>query len=296
MPALPPPSMTIGAPAPGYAPIAVSGPSRTPNSTPGLPVLVQSSQFFTNVSGPTNIVQPVTATKQGTYLVWVVTVVGSAATALGGTPTGWTLLASQTTATLALGVYGYPNNPGGITSVTFSSNATATTGGIASQVWEVDNAFTATAAVRSANGSSTAVASGSLTAPSDNNLLLGAMGWVLGTATLTNTSTNSSGLPWQNLVGVQSGSGTTNASLNTLNSLGAFGAGAAAQVQGTLTVSSVWAAAIIALPSTASSQAFFSGTRANVVDNGGVSVGDAGNAGWSLGPGRAGFSGGIGSQ
>lgn len=296
MPALPPPSMTIGAPVTGYAPFGVSGPSRTPNSTPALPAQLQSAGAVTNASGPTNITQTVTATKAGTFLVWAVAVNASAAAALGGVPTGWTLATTQAVATLAVGVYVYPNNPGGITAVTFSSVATATTGGIAAWFWEIDNSFTASAKSLSATGNSTSPASGSLAPASDANQILGVVAWVLGAATLTSTSTNSTGLSWAFNAQQSSTAGTTNAAIQTGSTLNAYGPAGTVQAQGTLSAGAVWVAATIAIPSTISSQTFLSGSRANVVDAGGVGVGDCGNAGWSLGPGRAGFSGGIGTQ
>lgn len=292
MPALPPPSMQIGALAPGFSPFPPTGPVRQTGQNPALATLLQNAGANTSASGPTNISQTVTATQVGTYLVWAVAVSASAASALGGTPTGWTLAASKSVATLSLGVYVFPNNPGGITAVTFSSNATATAGGIASWFWEVDNAPFATQTNASANATSTALASGALTPVADSALILGAGAWVLGTATLTDTSTNN--LPWSiNAQKSSTGGATNNAALRTSSTSGAFGAPAAAQFQGTLSASSVWAAVILAIPSSGGGGPVNEApSHAFVIDSGGgYAVGDAGSAGWSLGgtkPGGAG--------
>ena len=291
MPALPPPSMQIGALPPGYSMLPPNGPVRQLNQTPALPVIVQSAGANTTASGPTNITQTVTATQVGTYLVWVVAVNASAGAALGGTPTGWTLAASRSSATLAVGVYVQPANPGALTSVTFSSAATATTGGIASWFWEVDNCPFSTFSATSAVGSSTAPASGSVT-PLPSGLMLGMVAWVLGTATFTNTSTNSP--PWVTNAQQSSTGGTTNAAVRTGQTSDAFNSVAPNTWQGTLSASAQWVAAIVIVPSSASSGvALEAPSHAWVIDGGaGYSVGDAGSAGWSLGSTKPGAAGG----
>jgi hypothetical protein len=248
MPALLPPSMQIGANPPGYSAMPSTGPIRTPMANPALPVTIQSAGFSTSVSGPTNISQTVTATKTGTYLVWGVAVNASAGAALGGTPAGWTLLTSQTVATLAAALYIFPGNPGALTSVTFSSNATATTGGIASWFWELDNVFFVTAKGVSANGNSTSPASGSVTPANNLNMMLGMVAWVLGAATLSAptggwTTTNAQ---------TSSTVGTTNAAIETFSQIGAFGPPGAASLGATLSAGSVWVDGVLVVPSTAS--------------------------------------------
>lgn len=292
MPALPPPSLQIGALAPGFSPMPPAGPVRTPQQTPAAPVIVQSAGAHTTSSGPTNITQTITATQQGTFLVWAVAVNASAGAALGGTPAGWTLTSvSSAVATLAFAVYIYPNNPGGLTSVTFSSNATATTGGIAAWFWELDNCPATAAVVRFAAGTSTSPASGNLNPVLDSMLMLGATAWVLGTATFTSTSTG--GYAWTVNAQQSSTAGTTNAAVQTGSNTVPFGTPANAAYQGTLSASAVWVAAAIGIASSASGgPVALAPSRAFVVDGGaGYAVGDAGNAGWSLGgtkPGGAG--------
>lgn len=290
MPALPPPSMQIGALAPGFSPLPPAGPMRTPNQNPAVASVIQSAGASTSASGPTNITQTVTATQPGTFLVWAVAVNASAGAALGGTPAGWTLLNSRVVATLALGLYVYQSNPGSLTSITFSSSATATTGGIASWFWEIDNCPWPAKGSITATGSSTAPASGSVaTLPS--GIMLGVVAWVLGTATFSNTATNSP--PWVTNAQQSSTAGTTNAAIQTAQATDAWAELAPNDIHGTLSASAVWDAAIVIIPSSGGgTPVSLASSRAYVIDGGaGYSVGDAGNAGWSLGgtkPGGAG--------
>lgn len=249
MPALLPPSMQIGALPPGYMALPSVGPIRTPMATPAMPTFIQSAGTSTSSSGPANITQTVTSTKVGSYLVWAVAVSASAAAALGGTPTGWTLLTSQTQATLATAIYVFPGNPGAITTVTFSSSATATAGGIAAWFWEIDNVFFVTAKGTSANGSSTSPASGSVTPANDVNLELGVVSWVLGAASL---SAPTGGWTTTNAQQSSTAGATNNAALQTFSQTAPFGTATSVAMGATLSGSSVWEAGVLAVPSTAS--------------------------------------------
>lgn len=295
MPALPPPSMQIGAPQPGYAPYAVTGPMPGMNATPGAyPQFYQSAGATTTISGPTNISQTVTATRQNTLLVWAVAVNASAAAALGGTPTGWTLATSTITATLALGLYVMlaANNPGGIASVTFSSNATATTGGIASWFWEVPSAPFAipSGGAHSTNGATSGTTSGSAVAPTEMTLVLGATAWVLGASTWTVTQ---GGSGWVVNAQQSSTNGTTNAALQTgQNYSGLAIPPTTIPFGGTLSVAAQWCGANIMVPVMISGQLLEASSRAIVIDNGNAyGCGDTGMQGFALGatkPGGAG--------
>lgn len=291
MPALPPPSMQIGALAPGFSPLPPAGPVRGMQQMPALPVLTQSAGANTTSSGPTNITQNVTSTRSGTFLVWAVAVNASSGAALGGVPAGWTLLASRVVGTLALGIYVYQANPGGITSVTFSSGATATSGGIASWFWEVDNAPFAAGASGTATGGTTSVSSGAVTPGADSSLVLGIAAWVAGAVTFSDTSSGGTG--WATNAQQTSTGGTTNAAIQTASTTVPFGNPAALTFQGTLSGAVVWDAAIVAIPSSGGgSPVALAPSRAHVVDGGaGYATGDAGSGGWSLGgtkPGGAG--------
>lgn len=254
MPAIPSPSMIPGGLIPfGGAPLSV--PQIGQLQPPAVPVLVQSGTASTAVSGPASFTQNFPgATRVGTLLVWFVAVNASAGAALGPTPAGWTLLWSQVVATLALGCYIYPNNPGGLTSATLSG-PTATTGGISGSFYEEANCpFIPGDVVTNTNGNSTTPNSSATNAqiapPGTNNFLFGAIAWVLGAATLSFNNNAAQGIQggFVTTAQISSTNGTTNAALQTgiivqqasVSANPAFGF----RFAGTLTASSVWAAGL----------------------------------------------------
>lgn len=291
MPALPPPSMVIGAPMPGMAAGAVVGsPVTNPNAMPAAATIIQQSGTSTAVSGPTNISQTVTATKVGTTLVWAVAVSASAASALGGTPTGWTLITSQSVATMSFALYALPNNPGAITTVTFSSNATATNGGIAAWFWEISTPL-AVLQSGSANANSVNLAAGSITPTRENLICLGAGAWVLGAATSSDASTPASTFALNAQQSSTNGA-TNNAALRTASVLNTP-AGTAFNYALTLTAGSVWCAGELFVPSLASGQIVQDAAHARPMDQGaGYSSAALGTQGWSVGGSKPGGNGG----
>lgn len=262
MPALLPPSMQISGIAPsvgagGGVPGVFIPPPQIPLLMPRGASIIQTLGASTSASGPTNITQTVTSTQVGTTLVWVVAVNASAAAALGGTPTGWTLLAHPTAqATLDTAIYVYPNNPGAITSVTFSSNATATTGGIAAYFYELGYVLPGTGNITftTANGSSTSPGSSSPpTLIGNGGICIGYNAWV---ATPTWTGGCQPGVAqWTQAAQQTSTAGTTNAALQVgyfpISPYMAFTSPNGFQYFGTLSVSAVWAGGTAVFATTA---------------------------------------------
>lgn len=238
----------------GGAPASV--PAIATSVLPQPPNIVQSFTGSTAVSGPTTYTQSFPASQVGSALIVLVAVNASAAAALGATPAGWTLVWSQVTATLALGCYVYYNNPGAITTFTLSS-PTATTGGIVSTGWEVQNCPFISDVNQNQNGNSTAPASGAaqLQPPATNNLIVGAVAWVAGAITLTVGNTTPAGAITTTTAQVTSTNGTTNAAIRGTIIIGpaqAAGASTGYIIGGTLSGAVVWDAGCCNLRSTAS--------------------------------------------
>jgi hypothetical protein len=238
----------------GGAPISVPAVAYSGSMAPG--VIQQTATGSTNTSGPTSFTLACTSTQPGSALVCFVAVDASAGAALGATPTGWTLLWSQVVTTLALGCYVYMNNPGAITSFVLAS-PTATLGGIAGILYECINCPFPSDLNSSQTGSSTGPASGAaqLQPPATNNLILGAVAWVIGTATLTVGNTTPAGAIAVTTAQVSSTNGTTNAAIRgTVVNQPAMASGASTGfiIGGTLSVLSVWNAGILNLRSLAS--------------------------------------------
>lgn len=238
----------------GGAPLSV--PAIAYANLPAPAEVEQTVTGSTSVSGPTSFTLTFASSEVGSALVVFVAVNASAAAALGPTPAGWTLVWSQVVATLALGCYVYYNNPGGITAFTLSG-PTATTGGIAAIGYEVDNCPFTSDLNQNQTGSSTAPTSGAaqLQPPATNNIILGAVAWVLGTATLTVGNTSPAGSIATTTAQISSTVGTTNAAIvGTVIIQPAIASGASSGfiIGGTLSVSSVWDAGAINLRSTAS--------------------------------------------
>jgi len=221
------------------------------------PVVQQTATGSTSSNGPASFTLTLTASQVGSALVVFVAVNASSGAALGATPAGWTLVASQVVGTLALGCYVYYNNPGGITSFVLGS-PTATAGGIAGVGYEVLNAPFPSDVFLSATGSSTTPASNAsqLVPPATNNMVLGVLAWVAGAVTLTFGNT----VPTGTIATAQgartvSTVGTTNAAIQAAYFVQPAMASSASTgfiIGGTLTGSVVWDGMIVNLRSLAS--------------------------------------------
>lgn len=268
MPALPQLTSVAGGLLSGGAPLNMAEVAQGMPGSP--PVVVQSSTASTSASGPASFTQTVTATKVGSLLVWFVAVSASAGAALGATPAGWTLAWSQVQGTLALGCYIQPLNPGGITTVTLSS-PTATAGGIAGAFFEVANCPYSDVQTQNAQGSSSAMSSGTLLVPMGNqNIVLGAVAWVLGAATDTPANVALANAAWTSLAQASStGGATNNATLIASSMIQTSQVATAAtgcRVAGTLSGSAVWNAGCLSLRSTGSDNPVNAATGAIPVD------------------------------
>lgn len=149
MPALPPPDMQIGALPPGYGPLAPTGPGLAQGFNLGLATLVQQVAGASSSAAPvTFTLSGITSTRVGTFLVACVALAESGAATVS-TPTNWTAVTganlSNAGNTLGGRVYVFPNNPGAITSVAFTTltavNGIAVWFGEFSNVYTVDSAY-----------------------------------------------------------------------------------------------------------------------------------------------------------
>jgi hypothetical protein len=127
MPALQPPSMQIGALPSGASSVTPlpPGPALAYGFNEGLPSLVQQKAGNSTAAAPaTFTLSAIPATTAGTFLVCCMSIAESAAATVS-TPTNWTAVAGASAGnagnTLGGRVFVYPNNPGGITSVVFST-------------------------------------------------------------------------------------------------------------------------------------------------------------------------------
>lgn len=127
MPALQPPSMQIAGLPAGATTLSTApvGPGLAYGANTGLPSLVQQVAGNSSSAAPSSYtLSGITATKAGSYLVALVAVAESGAASVS-TPTGWQAVSggSGNSAGNTIGgrIFVYPNNPGGITSVAFST-------------------------------------------------------------------------------------------------------------------------------------------------------------------------------
>ncbi len=125
MPALPPPSMQIGALPPGAGALPPSGPPLAPGFVLTGPALVQQVAGASSAAAPaTFTLAGIAATQPGSFLVCCVAAALSAAGSISN-PTGGWAAANNTSGGSANAILGkifiLPNNAGGITSVVFST-------------------------------------------------------------------------------------------------------------------------------------------------------------------------------
>lgn len=181
MPALPPPDMQIGALPPGYGPLPPTGPGLGQGFNLGLPTLVQQVAGASSSAAPASFtLSGITSTRIGTFLVVCVALAESAAPAIT-TPANWTIVTGANVGnagnTLGGRIYVYPNNPGAITSVAFTTltnvNGIAVWFGEFSNVYTVDNAY-GTPGSGTFSNSATAVSAPSYT-PAIGPVLLAGM-------------------------------------------------------------------------------------------------------------------------
>lgn len=102
-----------------------SGPALAYGANTALPSLVQQVANHSTTAAPASFtLSGITSTKAGNFLVCLVSVAQSGAATIS-TPTNWTAVSGATGAnagnTLGGAAFIYPNNPGSITSVVFSS-------------------------------------------------------------------------------------------------------------------------------------------------------------------------------
>ena len=184
MPALPPPSMQIGALPNGASTVSPlpAGPSLQYGFNEQQPVLVQQVAGASSSAAPAAFtLSGITATKAGSFLVFLVAAALSGAPTIS-TPTGWTPVAGASGLsggnTLAGRLFVLPSAAAGITSVVISTLAGVN--GIATWFGEFQNVFAVDPVYNSAggNGAQNFTASGSTpsgvtyTAPVQGPLLL----------------------------------------------------------------------------------------------------------------------------
>lgn len=252
--------MQIGGPEIGKTPLPPTGPSLASSQAAGLYgagtfTRVHTSTASTSASGPTSFTHSFTATQPGSSILEFVAVSASSGAALGPTPAGWTQLLHITQSTLDVGVYVYLNAPAGTSSFALSA-ITATAGGAAAQQYEIADARGVELQYlfsNSGSGTAATTQSGSAVAPSAIPAHgLGCVAYALtGGATFTNSGsgTGMSG----GVVQTSSTNGVTNnASLvvpsngnNLLVYLGSPASVPTFKFAGTLSVSQVWAAALL---------------------------------------------------
>lgn len=125
MPALPPPSMQIGALPPGFGPGAPSGPALGPGFVTTGPSLIQQVAGASSAAAPaTFTLAGITATQPGSFLVCCAAAALSGAGSIANPTGAWAGVASASggSGNAILGkMYILPNNGGGITSVVFST-------------------------------------------------------------------------------------------------------------------------------------------------------------------------------
>lgn len=209
MPALPPPSMQIAGLPNGMASVSPlpSGPALQYGFNTAPASLVQQVANHSTSAAPASFtLSGITATKAGSYLVALVAVAESGAASVS-TPTNWTAVpgsaGDSAGHTIGGRIFVYPNNPGGITSVAFSTlsgvNGIAVSFFEWANVYALDGNYVATASY--SNGS-TAPSAAAYTPSAGPALLIGfecdltgqaytaantGLNWVAGTTTTSTT-------------------------------------------------------------------------------------------------------------
>ncbi len=178
MPALPPPSMQIGALPPGAGALPPSGPPLAPGFVLTGPSLVQQVAGASSAAAPaTFTLAGIAATQPGSFLVCCAAAALSGAGAVANPTGSWAgTNAAGAAGTAILGkIYILPNNPGGITSVVFSTltavNGFAVWFGEFANVQALDTIYGTAGGMQSYTTSSTGQSSNSYT-PAVGPLLL----------------------------------------------------------------------------------------------------------------------------
>lgn len=251
MPALNPPSMQIGALPMGASTLTTqpAGPSLGYGFNDAPAQLVQQVAGASSSAAPaTFTLAGITATKVGTCLVALVSVAQSGAASVS-TPSGWTVVAgasgSNAGNTLGARAFLYPANPGGITSVVFSTLSGVN--GIAVWLGEFSSVFAADPAYANATYSngSTAPAATAYTPIVGPVLLVGCESDVTGQAyTPANTGV---GTAWVAGTTATSTTGATNTILRPFWTLTTPELQSPYQLKGTLAGSIACGAALVSL-------------------------------------------------